>query len=131
MDKRHHSRVSVGHQCKARFQLGNNTYENITVSNLGSDGCCMQIPDQSIEGLSENSTLEALELIQPGLPKGSLRGKIAWVHGEDKTRPGFLETGVQFMDASVEYIKNLSYYVNTMAHPKFSDPDLMSPDSDL
>ena len=47
MDKRLHSRISVESQCKARFQLGGHSYNNITVSNLGSDGCCVQIPAQA------------------------------------------------------------------------------------
>ena len=127
MDKRLHSRVSVESQCKARFRLENNSYNNITVSNLGSDGCCMQIPTQSISGLSEQSLLEGLELVHPGLPKGSFRGKVAWVHGEDKTRPGYLETGVQFLDASSEYTKRLANFVTTVGRSQFSAPDGMPP----
>lgn len=127
MDKRLHSRVSVEPQCKARFQLGNKSYNNITVSNMGSDGCCLQIPTQSIEGLSEKSLLDGLELIHPGLPKGSVKGKVAWVHGEDKTRPGYLETGVQFMDASSDYTKSLANFVTNVGRTRFSAPDGMPP----
>ena len=122
MDKRLHLRVAPEPQCKARFQLGNRSYENITVANLGPDGCCMQIPAQSVEGLTELSLLEGLQLTDPGLPAEPVRGRVAWIHGEDKTRPGFLETGVQFMDASVAYTRSLSHYVNTMARPQSSDP---------
>lgn len=127
MEKRLHSRVSVESQCKARFQLGNNSYENITVSNMGSDGCCLQIPTQSAGALNEKSTLEGLELIHPGLPKGSVTGKIAWVHGEDKTRPGYLETGVQFMDISSNYTKGLANFVTNVRRSQLSIPDGMPP----
>jgi hypothetical protein len=83
----------------------------------------MQIPTQSLEGLSDKSLLEGLELINPGLPKGSIKGKVAWVHGDDKTGPGFLETGVQFLDASVDYTRGMVNYLITMAHSRLSNPD--------
>ena len=86
MDKRLHSRVAVETQCKARFQLGGQTYNNITVRNLGADGCCIQMPAKYVTGLQERSTLDGWELIHPSLPKGTIKARVVWIHGQDQPR---------------------------------------------
>jgi len=123
MDKRLHSRISVEPQCKARFQLGGQSYNNITVSNLGSDGCCIQVPSQAVSGLTDKSFLEGWELIHPSLPKGSIKAKVVWSHGQDKPRTEFIETGIQFMDAPANYVRDLDKYVTTLA--KSNPPTFM------
>lgn len=122
MDKRLHSRIAVETQCKARFQLGRQSYNNITVSNLGADGCCIQVPSQSISGLSDKSTLDGWELIHPSLPKGTIKAKVVWCHGE-KPRAEFIETGIQFMDVPSGYTRDLDKYVTTLA--KSNPPSFM------
>ncbi len=123
MDKRLHSRISVESQCKARFQLGGQSYNNITVSNLGADGCCIQVPSQSVSGLQEKSTLDGWELIHPSLPKGTIKAKVVWCHGQDKPRTEYVETGIQFMDVPSGYTKDLDKYVTTLA--KSNPPSFM------
>jgi len=123
MDKRLHSRISVEPQCKARFQLGGQSYNNITVSNLGSDGCCIQVPSQAVSGLSDKSFLKGWELIHPSLPKGTIKAKVVWSHGQDKPKTEFIETGIQFMDAPANYVRDLDKYVTTLA--KSNPPTFM------
>jgi len=123
MDKRLHSRIAVENQCKARFQLGGQSYNNITVSNLGSDGCCCQIPAEAVAELSSKSTLDGWELIHPSLPKEAIKAKVVWSHSQDRTKANFIETGVQFMDASASYTRDLDKYVTTLA--KSNPPTFM------
>jgi hypothetical protein len=123
MDKRLHSRVSVESQCKARFQLAGQSYNNITVSNLGADGCCIQVPSQSVSGLSDRSTLEGWELIHPSLPKGTIKAKVVWCHDQKMPRAEYIETGIQFMDVPSGYSKDLDKYVTTLA--KSNPPSFM------
>jgi hypothetical protein len=113
MDKRLHSRVEVESQCKARFQLGGQTYNNITVRNLGADGCCIQVPSKSAMGFKERSTLDGWELIHPSLPKGNIKARVVWCQGQ-APRTDYIETGVQFMDAPSGYTKDLDRYVTTL-----------------
>ena len=115
MDKRQHSRISVESQCKARFQLGGQSYNNITVSNLGSDGCCVQVPVQAQAELASKSTLDGWELIHPSLPKEAIKAKVVWSHPEDRAKAGFIETGIQFMEAPAGYTRDLDKYVTTLA----------------
>lgn len=115
MDKRLHSRISVEPQCKARFQLGGQSFNNIVVANLGSDGCCIKIPNEAARNLSDRDTLEGWELIHPSLPKGSIQAKVVWCGGQDKPRTDYFETGIQFMDTTPEYRRDLDKYVTTLA----------------
>ena len=122
MDKRLHSRISVESQCKARFQLGNQSYNNITVSNLGADGCCIQVPSKECQGISDKAMLDGWELIHPSLPKGTIKAKVVWCEGQ-KAKTDFIETGIQFMDVPSGYSKDLDRYVTTLA--KSNPPSFM------
>lgn len=114
MENRLHPRIPVESQCQARFQFGGQAFNHIHVANLGSEGCCIRMPTQG-QGLRDHSLLENLELVHPGLPKGTIQARVAWVHGQ--------ESGIKFTDVPDEYSRGLSNFVLTMAHPRFSDPD--------
>jgi c-di-GMP-binding flagellar brake protein YcgR len=114
MDKRQHSRIGVENQCKARFQLGGQQYNNITVRNLGADGCCIQVPAKSVSGLQEQTSLDGWELVHPSLPKGSIKARVVWCHGREP-KAEYIETGVQFLDAPAGYTRDLDKYVTTLA----------------
>ncbi len=122
MDKRLHSRINVEDQCKARFQLGGQTYNNIIVRNLGANGCCIEMPAKNVSGLQERSTLDRWELIHPSLPKGTIKARVVWTHGQGQPRTDTIETGVQFLDVPSDYSKDLDRYVTTLArsNPSFS-----------
>ena len=123
MDKRLHTRTTVESQCKARFQLGGQSYNNIVVSNLGADGCCIQVPNQAVSSFTDKSLLEGWELIHPSLPKGTIKAKVVWCHGQDKPRTDYMETGIQFMDVPSAYGRDLDKYVTTLA--KSNPPTFM------
>ncbi len=123
MEHRFYSRVPAEPRCRAQFQLGAQTYSDIPVANLGADGCCLRIPSQSVGGLSDKAFLDGWELIHPGLPKGSIKAKVAWVQGQDRARSGFIETGVQFLDAPEDYRRKLAYYVVNVSQSQPLDQD--------
>ena len=114
VDMRHYSRVSVEPQCKVRFQLGGQVYNNIAVSNLGQDGCCLTGSSQSLGGLDDKALLEGWEFINPGLPKGSINAKVVWVRRQERDPAGTITTGVQFMDAPTGYARKVGKYVTTL-----------------
>ena len=123
MENRHHARVSVEPQCRAQFLLRGATYRNIPVADLGSDGCRIQVPIQSIGEYSDVSLLERLELIHPALPRGPVKAKVVWVHGQDIPKAGFIESGVQFMDAPAGYTRKLAEYVTNLEPPSTYQPE--------
>jgi hypothetical protein len=114
MDKRLHSRIEMENQCKARFQLGGQSYNNITVRNLGADGCCIEVPSKAGSGFNEKPTLEGWELIHPSLPKGNIKAKVVWCQGQEP-RADYLETGIQFLEVPTSYTKDLDRYVTTLS----------------
>jgi kynurenine formamidase len=114
MDKRLHSRTTVEPQCKARFQLGGKSYNDITVANLGAEGCCIQVPAQSAASLRDQATLDGWELIHPSLPQGSIKARVVWSHGQEP-QARFMETGIQFVDAPIGYTSDLERFVKVQA----------------
>jgi hypothetical protein len=114
MENRRSSRVSVETQCKARFQLGEHRYNNITVSNLGQDGCCLTGSRKDLETINERGMLENLELIHPALPKEGIKGQVVWVHRLDQG----VETGVHFLNPKGSFVRDVGKYVSTMAAPE-------------
>jgi len=115
MDSRHSPRVSVKPQCKARFQLGGQTYDDITVSNLGQDGCCLSGSTQSLSRLRDTDLLEGWQLVHPALPQTQIKAKVVWVGREDQGKESMTVTGIQFQDAPASYLKDVGKYVKTMA----------------
>jgi len=115
MENRQATRVSVEPQCKARFQLGGQTYNDITVSNLGQDGCCLSGPTQTLSALSDKATLEDWQLIHPALPKGAIKAKVVWVSRQYQGSEGRIFSGIQFQDAPAGYAKHVGKYVTAMA----------------
>ena len=123
MEHRFYSRVPAEPWCRAQFHLGGQAYSDIPVANLGADGCCLRILSQSAGRLCDKALLDGWELIHPGLPKGSIKAKVAWVQGQDRARSGFIETGVQFLDAPEDYRRKLAYYVVNVSQPRPLDQD--------
>ena len=112
------ARVSVKRECSARFRFGGLTYDNIPVLNLGTDGCCIQVPRAFAGGLVDHSLLEGLELISPALAKDSIEARVLRVRSDETIKSGCLEAEVQFVGTPVGYRKNVRNYVNTMAKAK-------------
>jgi hypothetical protein len=125
MDKRLHSRAPLEHRCRARFQLGDRQFSNIPVSNLGQDGCCIQVPAEAVGGLRHLTLLEGWKFINPVLPREAIKAKVVWVQGRDHARNHFLECGIKFLDAPMTYTRRLASYVKAVTPPAIFDLDDM------
>ena len=112
------ARVSVKRECSARFRFGGLTYDSIPVLNLGTDGCCIQVPRTFAGGLVDHALLEGLELISPTLAKDSIEARVLRVHSNETIKAGCLEAEIQFVGVPVGYRKNVLKYVTTMAKAK-------------
>ena len=117
MENRQNPRVSLEHPCRVRFRLGGHPYTNIGVANLGPTGCCIQIPAQSVGGLRSRALLDGWEFINPGLPRTAIQAKVVWVQRAEPSKDGFIATGVEFLDAPVDYTRRLASYVKVVTPP--------------
>jgi kynurenine formamidase len=122
MDNRTYPRISVEPRCKARFQLGGLTCDNIPVTNLGPDGCCIHGSTQTLGELSDKSLLEAWEFIHPSLPKGLINAEVVWVKRNGEPQ---VEAGVQFLGAQRGYTRHLVTYVASVSGPVDFDREAM------
>jgi hypothetical protein len=123
MDHRLHARVSVEPQCKARFRLGGQSYSDITVANLGQDGCCIRVPGTANAALDVKPMLDGLELVHPALPKGPVKARVVWTRSHARDRAGYVESGVAFLDPPPGYATALSKYVTVMTYDSFQASD--------
>jgi hypothetical protein len=114
MDLRKHERITAESKCKASFRYGGQSYRDISVSNLGADGCCFQIPTKAANGIKNLAMLESLELSDPGLPRQAIQGKVVWVHSKKGAEKEFLETGVQFCSAPDGFSAEVDRYVTAL-----------------
>ena len=121
MDNRHHSRISMGSQCQARVQVAGQPYQVVPVSDLGPDGCRIQVPAPPGATLDARSVLERLELIHPALPKEPVQAKVVWVHDQDPSGSGFVESGIQFLHTPPDYQQKLSNYLTFLEPPSSYD----------
>ena len=123
MDKRLHSRISVESQCKARFHVGGQNYNNVTVANLSADGACLKMPWQAANDLGHEAQLDNWELIHPSLPRGSIRAQVVWSRNLDRPKTDYVEAGVRFLDAPEAFTAGVDRYVTTLA--KSNPPTFM------
>jgi hypothetical protein len=124
MDKRHSLRVSVEPQCKARFQLGGQSY-SFPVRNLGTDGCGLRIPARVAGRMRGRPVLEGWAFIHPGLPDATVQAEVVWLHDQDEPQGDYVESGIRFVDAPADFKRKLYNYVITMTQPIPSDEDEM------
>jgi len=123
MDNRTYSRISVEPKCKARFQLGGRTCDNIPVTNLSSDGCCIHGSPQALGELCDKYLLVGWEFIHPSLPKGLINAEVVWVKHNGEPQ---VEAGVQFLGAQRGYTRHLVDYVAAVSGPADSDRDALN-----
>ena len=115
MEKRHYPRVPIKISCTASFHLDGKSYTNIRVVNLGSYGCCLIIPEPTVNRFSARPFLEAWKLIHPKLPKQTIRAKVAWCRHLGKADSGYLEAGIQFLDVPASYSMELDRFLAYVA----------------
>ena len=111
MENRKDARVSTRSACKARFQLGGESFINVRVVNIGSHGCCFVIPEPAVNRFKAGPVLEEWRLIHPRLPKGTIKAKVIWCRHQGKAAPGILEAGVQFLDVPPTYREKLDQFL--------------------
>lgn len=106
-------------QCKARFLFAGRLYEDVTVSDLGAEGCCIKLPAESIRGLRVRSVLEGWVWTSPGLPGGPVSARVAWIRDHGQPRTDHISTGVSFRGAPAAYLRDLDRFVTLRSE---SDP---------
>lgn len=117
MERRSESRVSVKHPCKARFQLGGQSFTNVAVVNLGSHGCCFVVPEPTVNRFKTGPMLEGWRLVHPKLPKGTIKVKVVWCRSSGKANSGLLEAGVQFLEFPPGYRQELDQFLAGIVLP--------------
>lgn len=115
MERRMNARVAVKTPCKARFQLGRQRFTNVQVVSLGSHGCCVVLPEPTVNRFAAGPILEGWRLVHPKLPKETIKAKVVWCRNQGKANPGFLEAGVQFVDAPPSYSEELDRFLTNVA----------------
>ena len=118
MDLRQHDRIAAETSCTASFHSAGQSYHDIAVSNLGAEGCCLEIPVRSANGLKQRALLDGLELCHPGLPRQAIQAKVVWVHSKKGAERDFLETGIQFSAPPEGYTAELDRYVAALVRFK-------------
>jgi len=125
MEQRLHSRVLANPQIKAQFRLGGQTFSELPLANLGTDGCCLRIPARSIGTLEESTRLEDLELLHEDLPRAAFGARVAWVGRRVDPDGGALETGIQFLEAPVDFTWELVHFIHTQMPARSPDLDAL------
>jgi len=112
------TRVFVKRECRARFQFAGQSYDNVTVLNLGPDGCRIQVPRAFVGGLVDDSRLEGLELVSQALSMGSTGARVIRVDSAEAAQSGLVQAELQFTDTPDAYRVKVLDYVKTMATAK-------------
>jgi len=118
MDLRKHSRITTETQCKAQIHAGGQTFSDVSVTNLGADGCCVQIPAKTASGLKNKMMLEGFELIHPNLPKDAIKGQVVWLHDQQGADKNFITSGIQFQGAPQHFAQDVDRYVSALLKGK-------------
>jgi len=117
MEKRKQTRAFLAEGiCMARGTGGELPKEGVNVTNLGADGCCLELPArQTGTFLPEHQKL-SLELIQPWLPNHALKGEIQWQREERTRGRTLLRVGVKFLETADGYLAELDRVVDGIVH---------------
>lgn len=116
MEKRKQTRACFSKGvCTARFPEGELPMEEVQVSNLTGDGCCLELNSHQADALSGHRRI-SLELIQPWLPGRALEGEILWQRGAGTSCETSLRAGIKFLDASEGYGTAITRVVDGIVH---------------
>ena len=111
MEKRRTSRTSLITDYNTQFKLGGQSFSNIQVANIGTTGCCLQMPVASAKYLKNRPVLENMILLHADARKYSLKGRVAWHDDGKGTQGQWITAGVEFLDTPEECTQELSEYV--------------------
>jgi hypothetical protein len=111
MEKRKFSRTALVTDYNAQFHIAGQPFSNIQVSNIGTHGCCVQLPVGSAKYLKNKPVLDNMILFHSDAKKYSLKGKVAW-HDDGKNLKGqWITAGVEFLETPDECAQEISEYV--------------------
>ena len=111
MEKRRTSRTSLITDYNAEFLLGGQAFSKIQVSNIGTNGCCVQLPVGSAKYLKDKPVLDNMILFHADHKRYSLKGRVAW-HDDGKNVQGqWITAGVEFLETPEECAQEIKEYV--------------------
>jgi hypothetical protein len=111
MDKRNFPRTSMVSDYSTQFHLGGQTYSKIQVANIGTHGCCLQMPIGSAKYLKDKPVLDNMILFHSDTKKYSLRGKVAWCDETPANKGSWITAGIEFLDTPEDCTREISEYV--------------------
>jgi hypothetical protein len=122
MEGRSNPRIPVGPQCRARLRLEQGPLYNLPVVNLGTGGCCLDVPAPLASALLGRAFVGDLELVHPSLPARPLKGQIAWVHSVKQAGGDTMAIGVEFTEAPGGFARDLAGLVARWAEYERRNP---------
>jgi len=122
MDNRLNPRVPVEPQCRARLRLDTGPLLDLPVVNLGTGGCCLDVPTPLAAALLGRLSVGDLELVHPGVPPGTLRGRIAWAHDRKAAGRHSMGVGIQFTATPPGFRQDLAGLVEKGAEYERRNP---------
>ncbi|BDU74656.1 hypothetical protein [Mesoterricola silvestris] len=108
-------RVSVKNRCKASVRAGGGAPSTISLLDLGTQGCRVEMPAHLLERVSGDSVLDGWSLIHPLLPMDVIQAQVLEAHPAD--RAGFVEAEVRFLGTSEGYRREVQTCMNNLARP--------------
>ena len=111
MEKRKFSRTALISDYNAEFHLGGETFSKIQVSNIGTRGCCMQLPLGSAKYLKNKPVLDNMILFHADAKKYSLKGRVAWHDGGKNLNGQWVTAGVEFLETPQDCAQEIKEYV--------------------
>ena len=111
MENRKYARTSLISDYNTEFKLGGQSYANVHVSNIGTRGCCVQMPVGSAKYLKDRPLLENMILLHADAKKYSLRGRVAWFDDGRQSKGDWIAAGVEFLDTPEECSKEIADYL--------------------
>jgi len=111
MEKRKTSRTSLISDYNAEFKLGDQAFSRIQVSNIGTSGCCVQLPVASAKYLKNKPLLDNMILFHADAKHYSLKGRVAWHDGGQNPKGQWITAGVEFLETPQECAQEIKEYV--------------------
>ena len=111
MEKRKYSRTSLISDYNTQFRLGGQSYSNIHVANIGTNGCCLKLPIGTAKILKDKPNLENMILFHGGSRKYAMRGRVAWHEPDQDSKGKYLNAGVEFLETPQECSQEIAEYV--------------------
>lgn len=110
MEKRRYSRTSLINDYNTQFRLAGQAFSNIKISNIGTHGCCLQLPVGAAKYLRDKPVLDNMILFHADQRKYSLRGRVAWYDAgaANLRKDAWIQAGVEFLDTPEECTQELT-----------------------